>query len=186
MRRLIVLAVALVSVLGLAPAVAHATTSRTTYWESFEQSFGGWEPRSDGLTPRWAVTRSPNRPYHGLWGLRYDVDGSRDDGTVWVQRRFPVAPTARTVELRFWMWSDQEAIAGNWRVVGFIGGFDPRSEFDFTEIGQTNRWKGWHEFVYRVPLPANHSTVVTVAFGLSVLWEVFRTDYVDLATVTIA
>jgi hypothetical protein len=180
MTRLTLLTVAILGVLAFAPAVAHAAT----YQESFELSFGGWEPRSDGLAPKWSVTRSTDRPFHGRWGLRYDVDGSRDDGTVWVQRRFPVSTSARTVELRFWMWSDREAIAGNWKIVAFVGGWDPRGEGDFTEIGQTNRWTGWREFVYRVPLPANRPGV-TVAFGLSVLWEVSRTDHLDLATVTI-
>lgn len=181
MRRLIVLVVTVATALVAAPAVSHAAT----YTESFEQGFGGWEPRSDGLAPKWSVTRSTDRPFHGLWGLRYDIDGTQDDGTVWVQRRFPVTATTKTVELRFWMWSDREAVAGNWKIVAYIGAKQPVGEGDFATLGETNRWKGWREFVYRVPLSNSSSFGVTVAFGLSVLWEVTRTDYFDLTTVTI-
>jgi hypothetical protein len=180
-RRLIALVFAVAGLVGLVPAVAHAAT----YQESFEQGFGGWEPRSDGLTPEWKVTRSTDRPRHGLWGLRYDVNGSRDDGTVWVQRRLPVPPGARTVELRFWMWSDREAIAGNWAVMAYAGARDPRAEVDFTILGETNKWRGWWQFIHRVSVPANSSNQVTVALGVSVRWEVNRTDYFDLTTVSI-
>jgi hypothetical protein len=165
----------------VAPGVAHATT----YTESFERDFGGWQPRSDGIPPKWSVTRSTDLPFDGQWGLRYDIDGSRDDGTVWVQRRFPVPPGARTVEIRYWMWSEMEAIAGNWKIMGFAGARDPKTEFDFTKIGDTNLWRGWRQLSYSWRLPNDVTNYVVVALGLSVIWEVNRTDYFDLITVSI-
>ncbi|MFL6144230.1 MAG: hypothetical protein ACJ72N_20490 [Labedaea sp.] len=185
MRRLVVLLIMLASVFVLAPAVAHA---EQRYTESFESGLGGWVPASDDRLPSWSVTRSPERPFDGTWGLRYDLNGQQDDGTVWVQRRFPVAPNLTvTVEVSFWVWSDGVAIGG-WPVVAYAGALDPKTESDFTRVGTLNRWVGWKEFRHKVQVQTGKTVAptVTVGFGLTVDWEVVRADYFDLVTVTIA
>ena len=184
MRRLLTLLITLAFVSALAPAGAHAEVK---YTESFESGFGGWMPASDDQLPSWSVTRSTQRPFDGTWGLRYDIDGRLDDGTVWVQRRFPVAPnTTVTVEVSFWVWSDGVAIGG-WPVVAYAGALDPKTEFDFTRLGALNRWVGWKQFGHKVQVQTDKTAAptVTVAFGLTVDWEVVRADYFDLVTVTI-
>lgn len=65
--------------------------------ESFEEGFGAWSTDHyidcEVLQPipcpfYWSITRSTEQAYHGQYGLEGFLDGSNDDGTIWMERTF--------------------------------------------------------------------------------------------------
>jgi hypothetical protein len=182
-KKVIVLMSTVVVALGTAVGPARAAT----FIESFETGFGGWQPDTDGKAPAWSVTRTTEQAYHGRYSVRLWMDGTQDDGTTWVERRFAVAPNAKvSVQLSFQLWSPQQARAGHWNVVATAAGEDPEGEGDFEIIGHTEEAEGWKPYARGWVVTADATGGVWVAFGTSVIWEVNKHHYLDYVQVTIA
>lgn len=174
-----------------AVAVGSDTPSpASTYQESFEEGFGGWEPGTDGLARDWEITRffggtGTNSCVDGSWCLSYYLDGRNDDGTIWVQRQFEVPPSAElTVDMSFWLLNEVESPVNNWPIVAYIGPEPPAVEADFTVVGFTDETLGWEQYFHGRPMDTSESGAVWIAFGISATWEVERTYRLDLVEVS--
>jgi hypothetical protein len=160
---------------------------------SFERSFNGWRPdhfilcehEDPPCTFNWSITRSTDQAKHGSFSLKGFLDGTNDDGTIWVERPFFFLPGSEvTVDLSFWLWSSQQSDFNNWPVVAFAGSKNPEIEDDFTVVGQTDVAPGWTQYAHKATVKAGPSGLVWVAFGFGATFETARTHYLDLAEVT--
>jgi len=86
--------------------------------EDFEQALDGWEKGSDvpedparpGHPVAWSIEVQPEQASTGRSSARFTIDGKQDDGTIWLMRRFDVAPdTALDVRLTFDFWSESQS-----------------------------------------------------------------------------
>jgi hypothetical protein len=186
MRVLLVACTALLSwAAGVVPAGASDLPVRT-YKESFERDFGGWMPDSDGKARAWRVERTPKLAADGFFSLEYYVDGRDDDGTVWVERAFPVpAGTPLNVTVTFQLNGPAPDLTG-WPVVAYAGADNPAAEADFTIIGRAGEVTGWAKYGHKTRVVAPKTGMIWIAVGISVTWETIRTHYLDLVEVTIA
>ncbi len=165
-----------------------------SYTESFEQSFGGWitdhylqcEPGCGNLV--WSITRSTDRAYQGIYSLKGYLDGTHDDGTIWVERPFYLTTLpsgTRVVTLTFQFWSPVKTSVNTWPVVAFLNQYDPETELDFTIVGQTDQVAGWQQYSLTRTMYINTTQPLWAAFGFGATWEVARTYYMDYVTLTI-
>lgn len=162
------------------PAIAQ------TNIESFEAGFGRWQPDSDGRAPKWSVARSTEHAYHGVYGVRIFMEGRQDDGTTWLETGVSVKPyTTVTVSVSFQLWSDSRAAAGNWGVVAAAGNRNPEAESDFKPIGYTEQRAGWQPYGGSWKITSNHTGMIWVAVGTTVLWEVDKRHLVDYLRVDV-
>jgi len=165
--------------------VESAPASAWTVTESFERDMGGWVADSDVPGVPWHITRSTLRAFQGVWSLEYYLNGTRDDGTIWVERSIPANPkTIAQVHIDFWLYSKQRSQVNGWAVVAYAGVANPEREADFTIVGYTDLGTGWFNYHLDTTVPTGVSSTIWVAFGYSVRWEVNRTDYFDYVTVT--
>lgn len=175
---------------AVAAAGPDAALPASTYQESFEEGFGGWEPDSDGLARDWKITRIPGDVgsrgcEDGSWCLSYYLDGRDDDGTIWVQRQFIVPPNSElAIKMNFWLFNEVDSPVNAWPVVAYIGLAEPAQEVDFTIVGHTQETVGWNQYFHAQPVTSNDTGAVWIAFGISATWEVERTHLVDLVEVT--
>jgi len=193
------LALGLLGVLLLTLSSAQVTgaarpLSLYSYTESFEQSFGGWvpdhylecEPGCGNLI--WSITRSTDRAYQGIYSLKGYLDGTHDDGTIWVERSFnfsTLPPGTRVVTLTFQFWSPVQGNINTWPVVAFLGQSNPKTEADFTIVGQSNQVAGWKQYSLSKTMFISSTTSLWAAFGFGATWETPRTHYLDYVTLTI-
>lgn len=181
--------------LGLA-IVLLLITAIAVYWSSTQSRFtpvsDGWEqgvtawatgydlpddPNNPGEKVAWNITASADLPRSGARALKMQVDGTQDDGTIWLQRRVDVSG-GETLELSFWSYSEFESFNTLDVLVAYIGEAPPAGEGSFEVLGPGDNWVGWHEFTYRKTIPGNVDSVY-VAFGISVRWETDITQYFD-------
>lgn len=184
MRKPLVVIVAAVAAAMLATSALPANAATVT--ESFETGLGGWRPDTDGRAPQWSVTRSTDQAFHGMHSLRVLMDGRRDDGTTWIERRFNVPPRGTVrVTLNFQLWSAGSSEVNHWAVVASAGTRDPEEERDFVLLGETETVGGWRSYGNSWTVIADASGSLWVALGTSVLWETLRHHHVDLVSVDI-
>lgn len=161
---------------------------------SFEFGMNGWtrdhqidcEQDPTPCTFDWSINRSTDQAQSGDQSLKGFLDGTNDDGTIWVEKRFDVRPlSTNTVTVSFWLWSEGQSDFNTWPVVAYAGRTNPERETDFEIAGQTDQAAGWvqYELTQRVRSGANGT--VWVAFGFGATWESARTYYLDSATVRI-
>jgi hypothetical protein len=183
------LASLLVLVASATPALARDTS---THLYSFERTFSGWtrdhfiacEQEDPPCQFDWRVTRSMDRAKHGDFSLKARLDGTNDDGTIWLEKRFTGRPGSLTaVQISFWLWSPVQADINTWPVVAFAGAANPETEDDFAIIGQTDQARGWTRYSYLSNVRVGASGDVWVAFGFGATWESERTHYMDLVRV---
>lgn len=165
-----------------------------SYSESFEQSFGGWEPdhflycEPECGQLEWHIIRSTERAFDGVVSLEGYLNAQPfDDGTIWVERPFDVSELpggSRRVTFTFYLWSPSASVV-TWPVVGFIGQTDPETEFDFTIIGETDQGAGWKQYSHSELIGLDPRQPLWVAFGFGATWEVSRTYFMDYVTLTI-
>jgi hypothetical protein len=173
-------------VLAQAPAAFAAETF------GFENSLQGWtrdhfidcEQDPEPCDFNWRITRSTEQALDGDRSLKMFLDGTNDDGTIWLERRFDVEPNSTTeVTIRFWLWSEGESDFNTWPVVAYAGRANPETEEDFTIVGQTDRRAGWTRYKLVQQVNAGPGGRVWVAFGFGATWETPRTHYIDSVAV---
>jgi hypothetical protein len=170
---------------AVATAPPAAAGTRVTYRESFEQDLGGWQPDTDGRARRWLISRTAERAVDGRFSLAYYLDGTNDDGTIWIERTFPVPRDAAvTVHVSFWLYSPTQDYTG-WPVVATAALANPSREADFRIVGRAGQRVGWAPYALEVRLWTGGATSVYVAVGISANWETIRTHHVDLVETTI-
>lgn len=192
-----VLAIALAAVASLGAvewAAAAVPPPRATSVESFEHGFGGWRAdhhidceADDPPCPfDWSIERSTEQARDGRYSLRGFLDGRWDDGSIWVERPIDVRRVREvTVELSFWLWSEQQSDVNTFPVLAFADRHEPEAEADLAIVGQTDRVAGWQRYSYRHSFCSGLSGEAWVAFGFGATWETPRTYFLDLAEVTV-
>jgi hypothetical protein len=191
-RRLAVLSAAVIGVLAAAPVPAHArpeagsgAAPAVAYRESFERDLGAWQPDTDGRARAWRIVRTAGPAVDGLYSLSYHLDGTYDDGTIWIERTVPVKPYATaTVRVSFWVYSKAASVTA-WPVVGVAGAKDPETERDLPIIGSADQRAGWAPYSFQTRVTGGADGTLWVAVGISATWEAVRTYYLDLVEVSV-
>jgi hypothetical protein len=172
------------ALLGSSPAAA----AGGAYFFGFERGLRGWErdhqidceQDPEPCTFNWRIVRSTEQAKGGTTSLKATLDGTNDDGTIWLERQFDIRGRT-TVEVSFWLWSETEADINTWPVVAYIGRQNPEHETDFTIVGQTDRKAGWSRYTLTRTVSGRN---VWVAFGFGATWESERTYFLDSVRVT--
>jgi hypothetical protein len=179
-------ALALIAVLAVLASATPAAAAGSFF--GFERGLRGWERDHQidcELDPQpctfnWSIVRSTEQAKGGTTSLKATLDGTNDDGTIWMERQFDIRGRT-TVQLSFWLWSETEADINTWPVVAYIGRQIPETETDFTIVGQTDRRAGWSRYTLTRTVSGRS---VWVAFGFGATWESERTYFLDSVRVT--
>jgi len=165
------------------------------YNESFEKDMGGWlldhhlhceqdSPPCSSLI--WNISRSTNKSFEGDYSLKYYMDGTHDDGVIWVEKDFDLKPdTNYDLNITFNLWSDVEKEIGRWTIVSYFGNVNPEIEEDFSSVGWTLEKAGWKEYSYKKNVRSDDAGKIWAAFGVSAVFETWRTHYLDYVTISI-
>jgi hypothetical protein len=112
--------------------------------------------------------------------VRLYIDGSQDDGTIWLQRKLALEPnTTRNVTLTFELWSPSESFNTLANFVGYVGTKNSTAEGNFQTLGSANLVEGWRTYTLNAPVQTGSSGEVYVAVGISAVWETVMTYYID-------
>ncbi len=138
---------------------------RNEYFTDFEfpAQFGLQVPKPAFLERSGAVS------CHGDYHLEAIVDGTADDGTVWIERALPVEPWSSYNVRCDWREFRYESDIAFPAVVA-IGILDPEMEADFTFLGIPPEG-GCRPWSYEQVIDTGPYDHVWVAFGFSITWE---------------
>ena len=186
-RSAIVATLVLALVLPVAPAQAGVFD-----FFSFERNLQGWDRDhfidcEQGPNPcdfNWRIRRSREQAQHGTHSLKAFLDGTNDDGTIWLERQFDTGSGApATVVVTFWLRSEFQADINTWPVVAYAGANNPETESDFTIVGQTEHRAGWSRYTLVQKVDPGPDGRVWAAFGFGATWESERTYFMDSVSV---
>lgn len=166
---------------------------------SFEDGFEGdlstWQmgadvpmdPNNPGNPVAWSIQASLDQAAEGNRSARFELDGSQDDGTIWLTRAFEVPANERIdVDLDFQLWNEGPSMANTLiKVAAYAGPQPPEAEGDFNTERPGNRVEGWDEYEYRFSAQSSADGQIWVAFGISVVWETQVVYYIDDVNVEI-
>lgn len=195
----ITLAIAVALSIGIIQAL-YIFQSRTAVTEDFEQlpgdgNLGMWvadghvplDPNSPGNLVQWHIRRVSNVSRSGLYSAEFFIDGTQDDGTIWLERKINVKTNTQIrVSVSFWLYSEQESFNTIAAVVAYAGATKPVVEDDFAILGVANEAAGWKKYVYTSTLNPDSNGDIWVAFGISVRWETRMTYYIDDVKIEVA
>lgn len=148
---------------------------------SFENGLAGWridadlpdDPNTDSPV-RARANRTTDPVSDGEWALSLFLDGSQDDGTIWVQQPVDLS-TAMTLSVD--VFSEQESFNTVTNLAVYAGpdpGRDLREQ-DFDTTRPTEDHEGWKTQSYAV----GQAEEGLVAVGISVVWETEVTRVLD-------
>jgi hypothetical protein len=159
-------------------------------FEDFEQisgsNFGSWllgsdvpdDPNNPGSKVQWHILPVSNVSRSLSTSAEFFIDGSQDDGTIWLQRKIALSGNGGSVNVSFWLFSEQESFNTLAVAVAYVGNTAPSSEADFAVVGAANQVSGWKEYTYSGSVNSG-SSEVWVAVGISVRWETSMTFWMD-------
>ncbi|MBM7773098.1 hypothetical protein JOD54_003302 [Actinokineospora baliensis] len=181
-----------------APAAPAGATS-TTYTSGFEGGdWEGWSPEDGGNTRGWWIDHTTAQAHGGSQSLNYQLDGTWDNGTIWIERQFSApSGTSVPVTVTYWAWSPTSAgpSAGTWLTTASIKGTDhdlgatasnpPWDNLGTWDTTPENYYGGWHQYTKS----ANVNTItsggtVNVAIALHANFETVR-DYLHFDDVSV-
>lgn len=172
--------------------------------ERFEEDLTPWEkdadvpddPNRPGEKVEWSIELSDEEATSGERSARLAIDGSQDDGTIWIVRGIQVSPAASyeaTVQVQ--AWSQSESFNHITDLVLYLGAQAPTAEDDFprsengsagtTPDGQAagireplHQTEGWQAYGFDWITPGDAERLY-VAVGISVVWETQVHHFVD-------
>jgi len=156
--------------------------------EGFENGFGEWtadadvplDPNNPGHAVLWNITRVTDAAKSGQYSVELFVDGSQDDGTIWIERSIVVKRNSQVqVRVSFQFYSAQESFTTIAAVVAYAGVRNPETEGDFAVVGLANEVAGWKEYSLAAVVDTGSSEELWVAAGISVRWETHMTYLID-------
>jgi len=160
----------------------------------FESGFEEWEddadvphdPNNPGQTVGWNITRSTDIAYSGQYAVQLFIDGSQDDGTIWLERRIVTSRNTQVlVTMSFWLYSEHESFNTIAAVVAYVGIRNPEEESDFKVLGAANQVAGWKQYKLEAKVNTESNGELWVALGISVRWETVMTYYIDSVEITV-
>lgn len=143
------------------------------------------DPNNPGNEVDWNITHVQDLtdPSYGV--VRLYVDGSQDDGTIWIEREVELKPNKRyNGTLSFKLYSESESFNQIAAVVGYVGPADPESEGDFAVLGPANQVEGWKTYRHSVVFRTGSDGEAWVACGISVRWETKMIYLIDDVLIT--
>jgi hypothetical protein len=156
--------------------------------EGFEGGLEGWhvgaevpqDPNRPGQEVAWSVETSEEQASAGSRSVRLQLDGSQDDGTIWLARPLAVqAGEPRTVRLSFDLWS----ISESWNTLAYVAAYagpqPPAGEDDFDLSQPANLAEGWQRYSYSLTAEPSPDGELWIAVGISVVWETEVIYYID-------
>jgi hypothetical protein len=156
--------------------------------DGFESGLGAWtqgsdvpeDPNNPGQPVAWSIEQSNAQADEGQYSARFSLDGSQDDGTIWLVREFDLtAGKAYSVTLAFSLWSETESFNTLAKVAAYAGGKAPDAEEDFDVSMAANQLAGWRTYTYVIDATATSNGKIRAAFGISAVWETQLTYYID-------
>lgn len=166
-----------------------------SFADGFEDGLGNWtqgsdvpeDPNNPGHPVAWSITQSSDQALDGQHSARFYLDGSQDDGTIWLVREFDVvAGGTYRVTLSFALWSETESFNTLAKVAAYAGGKAPDAEADFNVEMAANEVAGWKTYHYVIDATATLNGRIRVALGISAVWEAELTYYIDDVEIEIA
>lgn len=156
-------------------------------WQGLQSGFGGWTADADvpfdpniDLCRQWHIVGTRTEAYEGHGSLQLYFDGRSDDGTIWVERWFPVDPnTTINVDLSFAFGKTSNQATSPVYAIGFA---DPEVEEDFTRL---TLGSGWQIYNAHKTLATGANSRLWVAVGLTVTWESEVVHYLDRITLSV-
>lgn len=147
----------------------------------------------------WAIERTDERAHEGSWSVRVDTEGAHDDGTAWLVRPLDVPADATRLSVAVVAWSPSESFNVLRHLVVALRPDPPETEADFPDPGANSGAvdgapygglreplhldAGWREYA-TVWAPDSLPDRVSLAVGVSVVWEADATHYLDEVLVT--
>jgi len=104
--------------------------------------------------------------------LRLFIDGSQDDGTVWVQQRVDLSSHST---LSIDIYNDEESFNRITQPAIYTGPEKELEEKDFDRSNSIEDHSGWKTYEYDV----EHGGVGLLAVGMNVIWETGVRHYFD-------
>lgn len=151
----------------------------------FEDGLSHWtvgtdlpdDPNNPGQKVAAEATTTTAQAANGQHALELYIDGSQDDGTIWVQQ---AADLSTVDSLSVEVYSEQESFNTITKLAVYTGPApeDGLSEGDFDTSRATETHEGWDGFEYEV----DHDGQGIVAVGISVVWETEVVRYLDAVT----
>lgn len=161
----------------------------------FEGNFDDWtadshlplDPNNPGKLVDWKVEPAGNVSFSGNKSVLLYIDGTQDDGTIWIERKLTLEPnTQKNVNVSFQFWSQSESFNSLAVVVGYAGSQNPEVEEDFQILGSANQAEGWKTYNLKQQLQTGNSGDIYVALGFSVRWETDLTYFIDDVKITLS
>ncbi|GLZ39301.1 hypothetical protein [Actinokineospora sp. NBRC 105648] len=197
----VAIAVPAVASPGPAPVPAPAGTTSTTYTSGFESAdWQGWSPEDGGNSRGWWIDHSTAQAHGGTTSLNYQLDGTWDNGTIWIEKVFtgPVN-TAVPVTVSYWAWSPAAGGpgAGIWattasvqntdHVLGNTAGNAPWTNLGTWDHTPEHYYGSWHQYTVSTTVDTTVSSgAINVAIALHANFESKRTYlHFDDVSVTI-
>jgi hypothetical protein len=162
--------------------------------EGFESGLEGWQtgadvpgdPNNPGQPVAWSIEASDEQAAAGQQSARFTLDGSQDDGTIWLARELAVPANAELrVALSLQLWSVSESFNTLANVAAYAGPQPPETEEDFDTSKPADLAEGWHRYDFTFPVHSDAQGRVWVAAGISVVWETEVTYFLDDLQITI-
>lgn len=130
------------------------------------------DPNNPGEEVAWNITHGQDltNPSNGL--IRFYIDGSQDDGTIWIEQQVSLTPNKEydgTLQFRF--YSETESFNQIAAVVGYIGNSNPETETELSVLGAANEVEGWKTYEFNTVFSTDSEGNAWVACGISVRWE---------------
>lgn len=156
--------------------------------EDFESGFINWvadadvplDPNNPSHSVEWNISHVTGAAKSGQYSVRLFIDGSQDDGTIWIERKIGAKRDWQVqVKVSFQFYSEQESFNTIAAVVAYAGVRSPESEEDFTVVGSANEVAGWKEYSHETIVDTGSSEELWVAVGISVRWETQMAYFID-------
>ncbi|HSJ57137.1 MAG TPA: hypothetical protein VLC95_08145 [Anaerolineae bacterium] len=183
---------------GQAPATAEPATEVElpfSFRDGFEDGLGAWElgadvpedPNNPGRPVAWDIEASGDQAVNGRRSVRLELDGSQDDGIIWLARSFKVpANTDLNAHLSFWLWSPSESFNTLARVAAYVGSEAPSVEQDFDTAQPADQAEGWRLYEYDLAFNSGAGGQAWIAAGISVVWETEVVYFIDDVELSLA
>lgn len=165
-----------------------------TFTYDFEGDFGDWtadshlplDPNNPGELVDWKIELVSNVSFSGDKSVLLYIDGTQDDGTVWIERKLTLEPnTQKNFNVSFQVWSQSESFNTLAVIVGYAGSENPEVEEDFQILGSANEAEGWKTYSLNQQLQTDNLGDIHVALGFSVRWETDLTYFIDDVKITV-
>lgn len=171
----------------------------------FQNGTEGWivdadvpaDPNADGQVA-WNITPTDRVAHRGDRSLMFALDGSQDDGTIWITRSFQTEfDTRYRVNVSAYAYSRSESFNTLAHLVMFAGERAPVREETFPAPGTVvtsgprgglrqplDAQEGWKRYSFTWTTPPLERGEFHVAVGISAVWETGLAYPVDTVRVT--